>query len=391
MVQLLLLEGRILNPHEGNIVSSRSRNLSNLVKVPILPSVKAQGSPTVFVPSVLLSNVMSIAPKIDEIRVVLNNLNVDLGCFVKIWLQEQIPDQTVSAAGYNLIRRDRCVGQHDGVCAYVWKIIKYQVLENLFDARFEVLWLTLRPPRLLRGILNIILGVVYHPPGANCPSMIQYLYECLTIIKSEFPNNGTILLGDFNKLKVSRIQNAFNLKQVVKFRGRNILDLLLTYLDKFYDSPRKLPPFGLSDHDSIFVPPLSRSQVPNPTCRMKSRDLRPTKHLALMWYLEEVNINQLVNNETSCDDKAKTFEMIINNGLDAIATIREKVIISNEPPWVSLSFKKLIRNRQKAFTQGDLMTVRKLRNQVNRERKKLRAKYYDGKVKQLGSCATATW
>ena len=227
MVQILLLEGRTLNPHEGNIVSSRSRNLSDLAKVPILPSVKAQGSPTVFVPSVLLSNFIFIAPKIDEIRVVLNNLNVDLGCFVETWVQEHITDQTVSAAGYNLIRRDRCVGQHGGVCAYIRKIIKYQVLENLFDAKFEVLWLTLRPPGLSRGIPNIILGVVYHPPGANCPSMMQYLYECLTIIESKFTNNGTIL-GDFNKLKVSRIQNVFNLKQVVKFptRGRNILDLL---------------------------------------------------------------------------------------------------------------------------------------------------------------------
>ena len=54
-------------------------------------------------------------------------------------------------------------------------------------------------------------------------------------------------------------------------------------------------------------------------------------------------------------------------------------------------FQKLIRNRQKPFIQGDLMAFRKLRNQVNRERKKLRAKYYDTKIKQLGSCALATW
>ena len=116
-----------------------------------------------------------------------------------------------------------------------------KVSKNLFDTRFEVLWLTIRPSRLPRGIPNIILGIVYHPPGADCLSMIQYLYECLTIMESEFPNNGTILLGDFNKLKVSRIQNAFKLKQVVKFptRGRNILDLILTDLDKFYDSPRE--------------------------------------------------------------------------------------------------------------------------------------------------------
>ena len=99
----------------------------------------------------------------------------------------------------------------------------------------------------------------------------------------------------------------------------------------------------------------------------------------------------IVNKQISCDDKANTFEMIINTGLDAIAPTKEKVIITNEPPWVSSSFKNLIRNRQKAFTQGDRMAFRKLRNQVNRERKNLRAKYYDAKVKQLGSCAPATW
>ena len=42
------------------------------------------------------------------------------------------------------------------------------MLENLFDARFEVLWLS----KLARGMPNIILGIVYHPPGADCPSMI---------------------------------------------------------------------------------------------------------------------------------------------------------------------------------------------------------------------------
>ena len=118
------------------------------------------------------------------------------------------------------------------------------------------------------------MGIVYHPPSADDPSMIHYLHESLTSIESQFPNSGTILLGDFNKLKVSRIK---------------------------------------------------------------------------------------------------------------------KCIIANEPPWMSLSLKRLIHSRQKAFTQGDPITFRSLRNQVNRERKRLRAKYYDAKVKQLRSCAPAIW
>ena len=48
--------------------------------------------------------------------------------------------------------------------------------------------------------------------------MIHYLYESLTSIESQFPNSGTILLGDFNKLKMSTIKNAFNLKQIIKFQ-----------------------------------------------------------------------------------------------------------------------------------------------------------------------------
>ena len=125
----VVLTDRSIYPSYKPNASIRTRNLSNLVKIPISSSVEVQGSPTVFVPSVLLSNVMSMAPKIDEIREVLGNSNVDLGCFVETWLQEHIPDQIVAAAGYNLIRRDRCVGQHGGVCAYVRKTIKYQVLK----------------------------------------------------------------------------------------------------------------------------------------------------------------------------------------------------------------------------------------------------------------------
>ena len=37
------------------------------------------------------------------------------------------------------------------------------------------------------------------------------------------------------------------------------------------------------------------------------------------------------------------------------------------------------------------MAFRELRNQINRERTSLRAKYYDATVKQLESCAPATW
>ena len=75
------------------------------------------GSPNLFVPSIMLSNVMSLAPKIDELRDVTTHANIDLICITETWLQNHIHDNVVSISGYNVIRRDRFDCQH-GVCVF---------------------------------------------------------------------------------------------------------------------------------------------------------------------------------------------------------------------------------------------------------------------------------
>ena len=82
------------------------------------------GSLNVFVPSLLLSNVMSLAPKIDEVRSVAAEVNLDIICIVESWLQSHIHDNIVHIDNYNIIRRDRSSGIHGGVCAYIRKTIK---------------------------------------------------------------------------------------------------------------------------------------------------------------------------------------------------------------------------------------------------------------------------
>lgn len=96
-----------------------------------------------------------------------------------------------------------------------------------------------------------------------------------------FPDCGLFLLGDFNKLNCSRLKNAFDLRQIVPFptRGQSKLDLVFTNLSAFYDVPKKLPPFGLSDHYTVEVQPLARRDGPRNKILLKSRDLRTTNRL----------------------------------------------------------------------------------------------------------------
>ena len=77
--------------------------------------------------------------------------NISL-CISETWLREHIHDNVVDVFGYNLTRQDRTEGQHGGVCIYIKNSIQFQILNDLMDSDFEVIWAQIRPTRLPRGI-----------------------------------------------------------------------------------------------------------------------------------------------------------------------------------------------------------------------------------------------
>jgi hypothetical protein len=125
---------------------------------------------------------MSLTPKIDEVRDVVYRGNFQFISFVGTWLQSHIPDSVVDIQGYNLIRRDRNNGQHGGVCIYLKDVINYERINDLNNDQFEVLWINLRLSRLPRGFNNLVIGIVYHPPSADGPAMLDYLSCILFVI-----------------------------------------------------------------------------------------------------------------------------------------------------------------------------------------------------------------
>jgi hypothetical protein len=106
------------------------------------------------------------------------------------------------------------------------------------------------------------------------------------------------------------------------------LDLTLTNLKEYYASPIKLSPFGLSDHVTVKVLPLSRTTTSKCKSKtsIKTRDIRPTKRLAMSTYLEAVDIQTLKDNEISCEEK------FVSTGMNPLLPMKRKTIIANEPP-----------------------------------------------------------
>ena len=101
--------------------------MTNCIEIKLESTAKRKGSPSAFVPSLHLSNVMSLAPKIDEIRHYASEAKVDLICITETWLKNHIHDNIIAVEGYNLLRRDRIDNEHGGICMYIKSNINFTI------------------------------------------------------------------------------------------------------------------------------------------------------------------------------------------------------------------------------------------------------------------------
>ena len=260
---------------------------------------------TTKVPVVMLANVMSLVPKIDEVTEFIVRNKINLSLITETWLKESVPDSVIDIPGFTLLRRDRLSQIHGGVCAYIKEThYKYKRLDDLNCCDdHECLWIYLRPTRLPRGLTCIITSVIYHPPGADGALLLDHLFYTLTLAESKYPNCGIIVTGDFNRLDVTRLLNHFRLKQIVKIPTRNdvTLDLILTNMHKYYNSPQGYPGFGLSDHNTIIA--TGKNVVPNANTKklITVRDTRKSRKLEMGRYLTKIDWSLVCGPLDTCE------------------------------------------------------------------------------------------
>ena len=125
-------------------------------------------------------------------------------------------------------------------------------------------------------------------------------------------------------------------------------------LQDHYESPTQRPPLGLLDHTSIDVQPKMRIKSnSSTTATIQSRDMRPSKRLAIRTYLESVGLDTILNSADSCEGKTSLLEEIVKTGLDHVMPMRTRKVHSTEPPWITSSLTNLLQRRQCALSRGD--------------------------------------
>ena len=315
--------------HYGRGISL-AQNGCNLVSIKISKNVPPS---TVKVPKLMLTNVRSPAPKMDEISYFMLHNHVDLAFITETWLRELIPDSIIHIPGYTVFRRDSGIRDNHGVQADQLRKFK-QISHIICCGDHEILWLHICPNRLPRGYSSIIVGVIYRPPNDN-HALIRDLLSSLTKIESEFPNFGIILAGDFNRLNINFLLKHFRLKQLVKVSTSNnaTLDLLLTNLHEYYCPPLASPLFGLSDHNTIVVTPQIEDCNATKKKTVKKRDRRASHKSELGRYLSSINWVSIL------------AEYVVLTGLDLLMPTTEMKISVADAPWMTHRLKTLIKKR----------------------------------------------
>ena len=170
------------------------------------------------VPSLLVSNARSLAPKIRELQCVATQNSAGIVCITDTWLSNDIPDDAVTLRGYNLFQKD-CELCGGGITLYVSSSIRSKRLENqeLREAITESLWVELRPSRLPRPISAMLIGAVYHPPQASAEDdnrLRDHIREVVDSCLLQHPDCLVCVAEDFNPTSKSISLHPFSSKVV---------------------------------------------------------------------------------------------------------------------------------------------------------------------------------
>ena len=122
-------------------------------------------------------NAQSLITKLDEIKLLIENEDLDILCISETWLQPNILDDLISIKNYNVFSNDNPFNSRgSGACIYVKNIFTCKKYENIEITNgepwkgLEDVWVRIQASKFK----SIIVGAVYKHPNTN-PDSIAHL------------------------------------------------------------------------------------------------------------------------------------------------------------------------------------------------------------------------
>ncbi len=216
---------------------------------------------------------------------------------------------------------------------------------------------------------HLLVISIYHPFWNDADAHKEAISCISGLIDFAFikygPNIRVCVVGDFNDLRnhFSTITHLTRLIPLVEFptRGSHCLDQIFSNFATD-QKPSVLPPVGRSDHLVLIWQP--RPQVTAPIVNKKIRKFSQASIAAFLRAIGTYDWLGFVSSFDSLDDAAAAFLNCLFYIYDMHFPERVVRIRPFEPPWMNLSLKILINDRDRAFHCNQMAKYNRLRDQV---------------------------
>ena len=331
---------------------------SNVSAVEVTNTIEALSKLKGF--KLLHMNVRSLPKKIDQIRLMLHDSNLDVITLSETWLTDSVNSKTVNLDNYVMYRQDRnfklvSKKRGGGLLTYIRKdhAADSEVLEDICrrDGDIEAQWSIMYRPHCK----NVVVCNVYRPPTGNLEKAVKYMDEMLKMF--ELDKVEIFVLGDLNVNYKNKSSQAFKklnfftktngLSQVIDNTTRNndksksLLDIILT--NSIYISKAGTLDHFISDHQPIYVV-KKKQRDHRPKVEFKGRSYRNFDRECLERNLKDHNWDQFYK----LHDPDEAWDYIINRLtplLDRMCPIKPFQIKNYRPEWVTNELLEQINDR----------------------------------------------
>ena len=320
-------------------------------------------------------NIHFLYPKLDEIKFLTNNQNIDIFCLCETFLNQQFSDNELHITDYNMFRKDR-QSHGGGLMVYTKSNLACIHRDDLETEDTEILWLEVKNNRQK----PFLLCYCYRPPSATS-AWIESFEKSMEHANLEAKE--IIVIGDFNINVINDTNStrnwllttdSLNMTQLVK-KPTRVTATSETLIDHAYSNTIDniievtVPVLGVSDHYPVCITrKLSKAFDTGPV--HKFINYRDTKT-----FDEEQFLNDLNNQPWSVID---IFDDA-NDALDYFSDVFNSVLSTHAPK----KQKRVKRQKQPKWINDEILTAMKIRNKFKETKNKTQYALWRNKVKLL--------
>ena len=184
-------------------------------------------------------NVHYLYPKLDEIKILLHEQNIDILCLCEAFLNQEFCDDELKINGYDFIRKDRQT-HGGGLIIYIKSYLSFIHHVDLETNELESIWVEFKHNKQK----SFFTCYCYRPPSSTIDWINKFENN---LEKAISDNREIIILGDFNFNLLTehqtdsatkswiRMINAFNFQQLIT-KPTRVTNISETLIDHVYSN-----------------------------------------------------------------------------------------------------------------------------------------------------------